>query len=173
MILGYLDHIDTPLIIIQEPIERYYYLYYYHCYFIERCYESILMLTLLMLRTVDWNDAAVVTTLFQLFLGTLNSKENIKAEDRRVPACTRLRLKLFTYLIRSREASTLFPFCIQVALFLKKKIYNKFFILILRVILRILLGIFLIRCGGGSRILRILLRIPLVFQRLFQIQANL
>lgn len=74
----------------------------------------------LVLRTVDWNDVAVVTTLFQLFLGTRNSKENIKAENRRVPACTRLRLKLFTYLIRSREASTLFPFCIQVTL----KLFN-------------------------------------------------
>merc|ERR1740128_410581 len=63
--------------------------------------------------TVDWNDVPVITTLYQLFLGTRNSKENIKAEYRRVPACTRLRLKLFTYLIRSREASTLFPFCIQ------------------------------------------------------------
>ena len=63
---------------------------------------------------MDWNDVPVITTLYQLFLGTRNSKENIKAEYRRVPACTRLRLKLFTYLIRSREASTLFPFCIQV-----------------------------------------------------------
>lgn len=65
-------------------------------------------------RTVDWNDVAVITVLYQLFLGTRNSKENIKPEFRRVPACTRLRLKLFTYLIRSREASTQFPACIQV-----------------------------------------------------------
>ncbi|KAK4005791.1 hypothetical protein OUZ56_010915 [Daphnia magna] len=63
--------------------------------------------------TVDWNDVAVITVLYQLFLGTRNSKENIKPEFRRVPACTRLRLKLFTYLIRSREASTQFPACIQ------------------------------------------------------------
>ncbi len=53
--------------------------------------------------------------LYQLFLGTRNSKENIKPEFRRAPACTRLRLKLFTYLIRSREASMHFPACIQVS----------------------------------------------------------
>ncbi len=65
-------------------------------------------------RTVDWNDVAVITVLYQLFLGNRNTKENIKPEFRRVPACTRLRLKLFTYLIRSREASMQFPSCIQV-----------------------------------------------------------
>lgn len=66
-------------------------------------------------RTVDWNDVALITVLYQLFLGTRNSKENIKPEFRRAPACTRLRLKLFTYLIRSREASMHFPACIQVS----------------------------------------------------------
>lgn len=66
-------------------------------------------------RTVDWNDVALITVLYQLFLGTRNSKENIKPEFRRIPACTRLRLKLFTYLIRSREASMHFPACIQVS----------------------------------------------------------
>ena len=63
---------------------------------------------------MDWNDVAVITVLYQLFLGTRNSKDNIKPEFRRAPACTRLRLKLFTYLIRSREASMHFPSCIQV-----------------------------------------------------------
>jgi proteasome component ECM29 len=75
-------------------------------------------------RTVDWNDVAVITVLYQLFLGTRNSKENIKPELRRAPACTRLRLKLFTYLIRSREASMHFPACIQVIFpsFFQKKL---------------------------------------------------
>ena len=64
--------------------------------------------------TVDWNDVSVTTSLFQLFLGNKTSKEPIRADQRRVPACTRLRLKLISYLIRSREASTQFPFCVQV-----------------------------------------------------------
>ena len=54
-----------------------------------------------------------MTMLCQLFLGTRNAKD-VKPEARRSPACTRLRLKLFAYLIRSREASVQFPSCIQV-----------------------------------------------------------
>lgn len=78
-----------------------------------QCFFKFLHRSLWLIRSVDWNDVSVTTVLFQLFLGNRNSKENIKPEHRRFPACTRLRLKLFTYLIRSREATTQFPACIQ------------------------------------------------------------
>lgn len=71
---------------------------------------------------IDWNEHALVGKVYDMFLGTLVMKgkdgkpvsKNVKAEDRRVAANTRLRLKFMPYLLRSREAASQFPACIQV-----------------------------------------------------------
>lgn len=56
--------------------------------------------------------------LFSLYLGTAAPKPNqpnaIKAEMRRAPAGTRLRLKLLPCLIRAKGQAVNFPLCIQV-----------------------------------------------------------
>ncbi|TRY72263.1 hypothetical protein TCAL_11939 [Tigriopus californicus] len=65
---------------------------------------------------LDWNDPGVVSRLYALFLGTLMIKDKppIKPEHRRMPANTRIRLKLMPFLLKSREAAIQFPACIQV-----------------------------------------------------------
>ena len=37
-----------------------------------------------------------------------------KPEMKRAPACTRIRLKIFPFFLRSREAAAMFPSCVQV-----------------------------------------------------------
>ena len=39
----------------------------------------------------------------------------VKPEDRRSPVCTRIRLKIFPFFLRAREAVNMFPACIQVS----------------------------------------------------------
>ena len=65
---------------------------------------------------MDWNDPELVRKLYCLFLGTLVIKDKpaTKPELKRVPANTRLRLKLMPVLLNSREAAMQFPSCIQV-----------------------------------------------------------
>lgn len=65
---------------------------------------------------LDWNDPGVVSRLYALFLGTLmiKDKPTVKPEHRRMPANTRIRLKLMPFLLKSREAAIQFPACIQV-----------------------------------------------------------
>jgi proteasome component ECM29 len=65
---------------------------------------------------LDWNNPALVSRIYSLFLGTLVLKEKPppKPENKRVPANTRIRLKLMPYLLKSREAAVQFPACIQV-----------------------------------------------------------
>ncbi|KAJ2947108.1 hypothetical protein O0L34_g16457 [Tuta absoluta] len=63
--------------------------------------------------SVDWSQPAVVTPLYQLFLGTWGGTK-VPADDRKVPACTRLRLKLLQYLNKATGAAIMFPPCVQV-----------------------------------------------------------
>ena len=57
------------------------------------------------------NDPTLIGKIYGLFLGTFvskdkeKSKNNPKPEHRRVPANTRLRLKLMPHLLKSREAA--------------------------------------------------------------------
>ena len=64
----------------------------------------------------DWNDPGLVGQIYSLFLGTLTLKDKppLRAELKRVPSNTRIRLRLMPYLLKSREAATQFPACIQV-----------------------------------------------------------
>lgn len=64
----------------------------------------------------DWNDPGLVGLIYALFLGTLTVKDKPapKADMKRIPANTRIRLRLMPYLLKSREAATQFPACIQV-----------------------------------------------------------
>ena len=39
----------------------------------------------------------------------------VKPEERRSPVCTRIRLKIFPFFLRAREAVNMFPACIQVS----------------------------------------------------------
>ncbi|KAL8623767.1 hypothetical protein ACOMHN_054073 [Nucella lapillus] len=66
--------------------------------------------------SVDWNSAEILTKLFAIFQGTVavKGKIQVKAEERRSPVCTRIRLKIFPFFLRAREAVNMFPFCIQV-----------------------------------------------------------
>ncbi|XP_038067101.1 proteasome adapter and scaffold protein ECM29-like [Patiria miniata] len=65
---------------------------------------------------VDWNNTAIVNKLYSLFKGTvvIKGQPAIKQEDRRLPVSTRVRLKIFPYILKSREAADRFPACIQV-----------------------------------------------------------
>ncbi|KAF7270517.1 hypothetical protein GWI33_016522 [Rhynchophorus ferrugineus] len=60
--------------------------------------------------SVDWGSCQISQPLFTLFLGTKVPKQDLK----KVPASTRLRLKLLTYLCRVTDAGFLFPASIQV-----------------------------------------------------------
>ncbi|XP_040077416.1 proteasome adapter and scaffold protein ECM29 [Ixodes scapularis] len=68
--------------------------------------------------TVDWNDPTLVSRLFGLFLGTCAPKGQdlaaIPEDQRRSPANTRIRLKLFPSLLKSREAATQLPLALMV-----------------------------------------------------------
>lgn len=68
------------------------------------------------LGSIDWNNQAIVKKLFSVFQGTVDIKGKVetKAELKRKPACTRIRLKIFPYFLKSREACNTFPSCVQV-----------------------------------------------------------
>ncbi|XP_052738355.1 proteasome-associated protein ECM29 homolog [Bicyclus anynana] len=63
--------------------------------------------------TVDWSQPSVVAPLYALYLGTWAGLK-VPADDRKVPACTRLRLKLIQYLNKATGPAILFPHCVQV-----------------------------------------------------------
>lgn len=65
---------------------------------------------------IDWEDLRLVDRTYALFLGTLVLKDRPqpRPELKRVPANTRLRMKLLPHLLKSREAAARFPACIQV-----------------------------------------------------------
>ncbi|CAF0878137.1 unnamed protein product [Rotaria sordida] len=63
---------------------------------------------------VDWNSMQHVQSLFEFFLGTSKTIKQQNEELIRNPSNTRIRLKLYPYLLKSRTASTIFPHAIQV-----------------------------------------------------------
>lgn len=68
------------------------------------------------LGSVDWNNPPIMKKLFSVFQGTVDIKgqPETKPDMKRRPACTRIRLKIFPYFLKSREACNTFPSCIQV-----------------------------------------------------------
>ncbi|KAK3091483.1 hypothetical protein FSP39_020174, partial [Pinctada imbricata] len=66
--------------------------------------------------SVDWNCISIINRLYSLFQGTIDVKGQppTKAELKRKPSCTRIRLKIFPFLLKSREAGAVLPSCIQV-----------------------------------------------------------
>ncbi|CAI9736898.1 adapter and scaffold ECM29-like [Octopus vulgaris] len=67
--------------------------------------------------SINWNSLVIMNKLFSIFLGTtvIKGKESqVKPECRKTPASTRIRLKIFPYFLKSREATNVFPACIQV-----------------------------------------------------------
>ncbi|XP_060801096.1 proteasome-associated protein ECM29 homolog [Amyelois transitella] len=63
--------------------------------------------------SVDWSLASVAAPLYALFLGTWSGLK-VPPDDRKVPACTRLRLKLIQYLNKASGPAIMFPHCVQV-----------------------------------------------------------
>ncbi|RVE49284.1 hypothetical protein evm_006078 [Chilo suppressalis] len=63
--------------------------------------------------SVDWSQPSVVAPLYSLYLGTWGGLK-VPPDDRKVPACTRLRLKLIQYLNKVTGPAILFPHCMQV-----------------------------------------------------------
>ncbi|KAG7212048.1 hypothetical protein KM043_012404 [Ampulex compressa] len=66
--------------------------------------------------TLDWSSAQLVAPLYTLFLGTdaLATQTEVKPEMKRLPASTRIRLKLLHYLCRVTNGGFIIPPCIQV-----------------------------------------------------------
>ncbi|XP_012280899.1 proteasome-associated protein ECM29 homolog isoform X2 [Orussus abietinus] len=67
-------------------------------------------------NTLDWSSVQLAGPLYTLFLGTdaLATQKEVKPEMKRLPACTRIRLKLLHYLCRVTRAGFIIPLCIQV-----------------------------------------------------------
>ncbi|XP_063621128.1 proteasome-associated protein ECM29 homolog [Cydia splendana] len=63
--------------------------------------------------SVDWSQPSVVAPLYSLYLGTWGGLK-VPPDDRKVPACTRLRLKIIQYLNKATGAGIMFPHCVQV-----------------------------------------------------------
>lgn len=65
---------------------------------------------------VDFNNSAILTKLFSIFLGTVEVKGQtaVKPDQKRTPACARIRLKLFPQILKARESANAFPYNIQV-----------------------------------------------------------
>ncbi|XP_015601340.2 proteasome adapter and scaffold protein ECM29 [Cephus cinctus] len=66
--------------------------------------------------TLDWSSMQLAAPLYTLFLGTdaLATQKEVKPEMKRLPASTRIRLKLLHYLCRVTRAGFIIPPCIQV-----------------------------------------------------------
>ncbi|XP_014680930.1 PREDICTED: proteasome-associated protein ECM29 homolog [Priapulus caudatus] len=66
---------------------------------------------------IDWNKTEIIVKLYNLFRGTLLTKEqrvSVKPEHKRATANTRIKLKILPYLLKSREAANQLPYAIQV-----------------------------------------------------------
>ncbi|XP_045493111.1 proteasome adapter and scaffold protein ECM29 [Colias croceus] len=63
--------------------------------------------------SVDWSQPSIVAPLYSLYLGTWGGLK-VPPDDRKVPACTRLRLKLIQYLNKATGPAIMFPHCVQV-----------------------------------------------------------
>nr|CAD7576131.1 unnamed protein product [Timema californicum] len=71
------------------------------------------------LSSINWSSVSTLAPLYQLFLGTqlLATKSRpsaTKPEHRRLPASTRIRLKILPFLSKARGNALIFPACIQV-----------------------------------------------------------
>ncbi|KAL0121628.1 hypothetical protein PUN28_006856 [Cardiocondyla obscurior] len=66
--------------------------------------------------TLDWSSMQLAAPLYTLFLGTdaLATQKEVKPEMKRLPASTRIRLKLLQYLCKVTKAGFIIPPCIQV-----------------------------------------------------------
>ncbi|KAL3868785.1 hypothetical protein ACJMK2_041546 [Sinanodonta woodiana] len=65
--------------------------------------------------SIDWNSPAILSKLFSIFLGTVDLKgQTTKAELKKRAVDTRIRLKIFPYFLRARDASNTFPYNVQV-----------------------------------------------------------
>ena len=67
-------------------------------------------------NTLDWSSMQLAAPLYTLFLGTdaLATQKEVKSEMKRLPASTRIRLKLLHHLCRVTKAGFIIPPCIQV-----------------------------------------------------------
>ncbi|XP_012151377.1 proteasome adapter and scaffold protein ECM29 isoform X2 [Megachile rotundata] len=67
-------------------------------------------------NTLDWSSMQLAAPLYTLFLGTnaLAAQKEVKSEMKRLPASTRIRLKLLHYLCRVTKTGFIIPPCIQV-----------------------------------------------------------
>ncbi|KAI8428500.1 hypothetical protein MSG28_007292 [Choristoneura fumiferana] len=63
--------------------------------------------------SVDWTQPSVVAPLYSLYLGTWGGRK-VPQDDVKVPACTRLRLKIIQYLNKASGPGIMFPHCVQV-----------------------------------------------------------
>ncbi|XP_033222326.1 proteasome adapter and scaffold protein ECM29 [Belonocnema kinseyi] len=64
---------------------------------------------------LDWSSMQLAAPLYSLFLGTEGlATQEVKEEMKRLPASTRIRLKLLYYLCRVTKAGFIIPPCIQV-----------------------------------------------------------
>ncbi|BFY99626.1 hypothetical protein BsWGS_02666 [Bradybaena similaris] len=65
--------------------------------------------------SVDWNSKEILSKLFSIFQGTVvvKGQPTVKPEDRRSAVGPRIRLKIFPILLKAREASNMFPACLQ------------------------------------------------------------
>ncbi|CAH0727922.1 unnamed protein product, partial [Brenthis ino] len=63
--------------------------------------------------SVDWSLPSVLAPLYSLYLGTWGGMK-VPPDDHKVPACTRLRLKLIQYLNKATGPGVMFPHCVQV-----------------------------------------------------------
>ncbi|XP_076089191.1 proteasome adapter and scaffold protein ECM29-like isoform X1 [Mytilus galloprovincialis] len=66
--------------------------------------------------SVDWNSLDILNKLYTIFQGTIDikGKPATKPDHKRRPVCTRIRLKIFPFFLRARDAANVFPSCIQV-----------------------------------------------------------
>lgn len=66
--------------------------------------------------SLDWSSMQIAAPLYTLFLGTdgLATQKEIKPEMKRLPASTRIRLKVLHYLCRLTKSGFIIPSCIQV-----------------------------------------------------------
>ncbi|KAL4235658.1 hypothetical protein ACF0H5_004053 [Mactra antiquata] len=60
--------------------------------------------------SVDLNNTDILNKLFNLILGSMEIKgQTIKPEQKRTPACTRIKMKILPYILKARESANLFP----------------------------------------------------------------
>ena len=69
-------------------------------------------------NAANWNHAPTIAKIYDLFRGSgvakMKSAPVVAEDDKRTPASTRLRLKLFPFLLKSRQSSEHFPALVQV-----------------------------------------------------------